>query len=118
MGWGFSIKSSPGLIGRTSISDLAQALDPLVSGFHSDLVSDLHLHTAWSDGSASVNTMAGAIVASGLKYFAVTDHSRTAKLQGALTPVLWLRQANALTLSTPPCPVLHSLSVDISTSGT
>jgi histidinol phosphatase-like PHP family hydrolase/predicted nuclease with RNAse H fold/dephospho-CoA kinase len=118
MGWGFSIKSSPGLIARTSISDLAQALDPLVSGFHSDLVSDLHLHTAWSDGSASVNTMAGAIVASGLKYFAVTDHSRTAKLQGGLTPVLWLRQANALTLATPTCPVLHGIEVDILKDGT
>ena len=118
MGWGFSIKSSPGLIARTSISDLAQALDPLVSGFHSDLVSDLHLHTAWSDGSASVNTMAGAIVASGLKYFAVTDHSRSAKLQGGLTPLLWLRQANALTLATPTCPVLHGIEVDILKDGT
>jgi histidinol phosphatase-like PHP family hydrolase/predicted nuclease with RNAse H fold/dephospho-CoA kinase len=118
MGWSFSIKSSPGLIARTSISDLAQSLDPLVSGFQSDLVSDLHLHTAWSDGSASVNTMAGAIVASGLKYFAVTDHSRTAKLQGGLTPLLWLRQANALTLATPTCPVLHGIEVDILKDGT
>ena len=117
MGWSFSIKSSPGLIARTSISDLAQSLDPLVSGFHSDLISDLHLHTAWSDGSASVNTMAAAIVASGLKYFAVTDHSRTAKLQGGLTPLLWLRQANALTLATPTCPVLHGIEVDILKDG-
>ena len=116
MGWGFSIKSSPGLIAR-SISDLAQSLDPLASVFQGDLVSDLHLHTAWSDGSASVNTMAGAIVASGLKYFAVTDHSRTAKLQGGLTPLLWLRQSNALTLATPTCPVLHGIEVDILKDG-
>ena len=80
-------------------------------------MADLHLHTAWSDGSASVNTMAGAIVASGLKYFAVTDHSRTAKLQGGLTPLLWLRQANALTLATPTCPVLHGIEVDILKDG-
>jgi histidinol phosphatase-like PHP family hydrolase/predicted nuclease with RNAse H fold/dephospho-CoA kinase len=118
MGWGFSIIASPGLIARKSISDLAQSLDPLVTGFQGDLVSDLHLHTAWSDGSASVNTMAGAIVASGLKYFAVTDHSRTAKLQGGLTPLLWLRQANALTLATPTCPVLHGIEVDILKDGT
>jgi histidinol phosphatase-like PHP family hydrolase/predicted nuclease with RNAse H fold/dephospho-CoA kinase len=118
MGWGFSIIASPGLIARKSISDLAQSLDPLVTGFQGDLVSDLHLHTAWSDGSASVDTMAGAIVASGLKYFAVTDHSRTAKLQGGLTPLLWLRQANALTLATPTCPVLHGIEVDILKDGT
>jgi histidinol phosphatase-like PHP family hydrolase/predicted nuclease with RNAse H fold/dephospho-CoA kinase len=118
MGWSFSIKSSPGLIAYKSILDLAQSLDPLVSGFQGDLVSDLHLHTAWSDGSASVNTMAGAIVASGLKHFAVTDHSRTAKLQGGLTPLLWLRQANALTLAAPVCPVLHGIEVDILRDGT
>lgn len=118
MGWGFSMKSSPGFIDCKGISDLAHSLDPLVSGFQGDLVSDLHLHTAWSDGSASVNTMAGAIVASGLKYFAVTDHSRTAKLQGGLTPLLWLRQANALTLATPTCPVLHGIEVDILKDGT
>jgi len=118
MGWSFSLKSSPGLIAYKPISELAESLDPLASGFRSDLESDLHLHTAWSDGSASVNTMAGAIVASGLKHFAVTDHSRTAKLQGGLTPLLWLRQANALTLATPVCPVLHGIEVDILKDGT
>lgn len=118
MGWNFSIKSNPGLIACKSVSELAQSLDPLASGFQSDLLSDLHLHTAWSDGSASVNTMALAVVASGLKYFAVTDHSRTAKLQGGLTPLLWLRQANALTLATPVCPVLHGIEVDILKDGT
>jgi len=118
MGWSFSINSNPGQVVCQSISELAQSLDPLASGFQSDLLSDLHLHTAWSDGSASVNTMAHAVVASGLKHFAVTDHSRTAKLQGGLTPLLWLRQANALTLATPVCPVLHGIEVDILKDGT
>jgi histidinol phosphatase-like PHP family hydrolase/predicted nuclease with RNAse H fold/dephospho-CoA kinase len=118
MGWSFLLKSSTELGAYKGISELAESLDPLASGFQSDLVSDLHLHTAWSDGSASVNTMAGAIVASGLKHFAVTDHSRTAKLQGGLTPLLWLRQANALTLATPVCPVLHGIEVDILKDGT
>jgi histidinol phosphatase-like PHP family hydrolase/predicted nuclease with RNAse H fold/dephospho-CoA kinase len=116
MGWGFSINPNPGQVVR-QISALAQSLDPLASGLQSDIVSDLHLHTAWSDGSASVNTMARAVVASGLKHFAVTDHSRTAKLQGGLTPLLWLRQANALTLATPVCPVLHGIEVDILKDG-
>lgn len=118
MGWSFSIKSNPGQVVHLSISELAQSLDPLAFNCHSDLVSDLHLHTAWSDGSASVNTMACAVVASGLKHFAVTDHSRTAKLQGGLTPLLWLRQANALTLATLVCPVLHGIEVDILKDGT
>ncbi|MGH9567561.1 MAG: PHP domain-containing protein, partial [Candidatus Angelobacter sp.] len=81
-------------------------------------MADLHLHTAWSDGNASVNAMARAVTASGLQYFAVTDHSRTSKLQGGLTPPLWLRQENALTLAETVCPVLHGIEVDILKNGT
>src|SRR5713226_1825152 len=80
-------------------------------------MADLHLHTAWSDGNASVNTMARAVASSGLQYFAVTDHSRTSKLQGGLTPLLWLRQENALTLAATVCPVLHGIEVDILKNG-
>jgi histidinol phosphatase-like PHP family hydrolase/predicted nuclease with RNAse H fold/dephospho-CoA kinase len=118
LGWSFSIHSNREKLAPHSISELAESLDPIASNSPRQLVSDLHLHTAWSDGSASVNTMAVAVVASGLKHFAVTDHSRTSKLQGGLTPPLWLRQANALTLATPVCPVLHGIEVDILKDGT
>jgi DNA polymerase (family 10) len=37
--------------------------------------SDLHSHTTWSDGSASLQEMAEAAIARGLKVLAVTDHS-------------------------------------------
>lgn len=117
MGWGFRVqlKHEPGA--SHSIAELAQTLDPLASIYPSDLLADLHLHTAWSDGNASVNTMALAAAARGLQYFAVTDHSRSSKLQGGLTPLLWLRQANALTLAMPICPVMHGIEVDILRDG-
>lgn len=118
MGWGFSIKSDAVQLSSKTISELATSLDPLACGFQGRLLSDLHLHTAWSDGNASVNTMAVAIVASGLEYFAVTDHSRSAKVQSGLTPPLWLRQASALTLAAPTCPMLHGIEVDILKDGT
>jgi histidinol phosphatase-like PHP family hydrolase/predicted nuclease with RNAse H fold/dephospho-CoA kinase len=118
MGWSFVVYSTREKRTSHNISELAEALDPLASGSHGDILSDLHLHTAWSDGNASVNTMALAAVASGLKHFAVTDHSRTSKLQGGLTPPLWLRQANALALAKPVCPVLHGIEVDILKDGT
>jgi histidinol phosphatase-like PHP family hydrolase/predicted nuclease with RNAse H fold/dephospho-CoA kinase len=118
MGWGFAVQSNRMKQRFQGIHELAQSLDPLAFRSQSSLVSDLHLHTAWSDGSASVNTMAKAVVASELKYFAVTDHSRTSKLQSGLTPPLWLRQANALTLAAPVCPVLHGIEVDILSDGT
>lgn len=117
MGWGFRLhlKHEPGA--SHSIAELAQTLDPLASIYPSDLLADLHLHTAWSDGNASVNTMALAVAARGLQYFAVTDHSRSSKLQGGLTPLLWIRQANALTLAMPVCPVMHGIEVDILRDG-
>lgn len=116
-GWCFAIEiGTPSKPGR-SIGNLAQALDPLAFDRARTLRGDLHMHTAWSDGSASVSTMAQAVVDSGLQYFAVTDHSRSSKLQSGLTPILWLRQANALTLASPVCPVLHGIEVDILKDG-
>lgn len=118
MGWGLVVESKAAKSEGSSILDLARALDPIACAPARDVLADLHLHTAWSDGNASVNTMAGAIVSSGLQYFAVTDHSRTSKLQGGLTPLIWLRQENALTLATTVCPVLHGTEVDILKDGT
>jgi histidinol phosphatase-like PHP family hydrolase/predicted nuclease with RNAse H fold/dephospho-CoA kinase len=118
MGWAFLIHASPNEKLFHSVPELIQSFDPLSQAFSEDLAADLHLHTAWSDGSASVDTMAKAVVASGLKYFAVTDHSRTSKLQNGLTPPSWLRQANALKLAAPVCSVLHGIEVDILNDGT
>ena len=117
MGWGFDLRSSSRRTGRQTIPELVASLDPMSNSACQWLQSDLHLHTAWSDGSASVNSMAKAILESGLKFFAVTDHSRSEKVQGGLTPPLWLRQANALTLAKPVCPVLHGIEVDILKDG-
>jgi histidinol phosphatase-like PHP family hydrolase/predicted nuclease with RNAse H fold/dephospho-CoA kinase len=117
MGWAFSFVPTDCSATHLTIEDLAQTLDPLAVDAVS-LLSDLHLHTAWSDGSASVSTMASAVVARGLKFCAVTDHSRSSKLQSGLTPPAWLRQANALSLAKPVCPVLHGIEVDILRNGT
>jgi len=38
---------------------------------------DLHVHTTWSDGTASVEEMAEAARRLGLEYVAVTDHSKS-----------------------------------------
>lgn len=41
-----------------------------------DLKGDLHLHTSASDGGAGIEAMALAARAAGLRYIAITDHSR------------------------------------------
>lgn len=40
-----------------------------------DIKGDLHSHTTYSDGEASIYDMAQAFIAKGYEYFAVTDHS-------------------------------------------
>ncbi len=51
-----------------------------------DLRGDLHLHTTWSDGSASPLEMAIAAAARGYEYLAITDHSGSLGVAGGLRP--------------------------------
>jgi DNA polymerase (family 10) len=41
----------------------------------SQLQADLHMHSTWSDGKASIREMAQAAIAQGYRYMAITDHS-------------------------------------------
>jgi DNA polymerase (family 10) len=49
-----------------------------------DLQGDLHCHTTATDGRESIETMARAAQASGLRYLAITDHSRALAMAGGL----------------------------------
>ncbi|MCA9047101.1 MAG: DNA polymerase/3'-5' exonuclease PolX [Planctomycetaceae bacterium] len=49
-----------------------------------DILGDLHLHTTASDGTASVREMAEAAKKRGLKYIAVTDHSKRVSMANGL----------------------------------
>ncbi len=43
-----------------------------------DMRADLHMHTTWSDGAASIREMAQAALAHGYSHIVITDHSRSA----------------------------------------
>ena len=49
-----------------------------------DVRADLHVHTSWSDGSASVAEMARAAKALGYRVLAITDHSKAVRIAGGL----------------------------------
>ena len=51
-----------------------------------DIVSDLHMHTTWSDGAHSVAEMGEALIARGYSYGVITDHSQYLKVANGLTP--------------------------------
>ena len=47
---------------------------------------DLHAHSDYSDGAASIAEMARAAKALGYKYLGISDHSQSLKIAGGLTP--------------------------------
>jgi len=57
-----------------------------------DVRGDLHLHTTWSDGTASIRTMRAAGAARGYAYLAVTDHSQALRMTGGLDAAKLARQ--------------------------
>ncbi len=51
-----------------------------------DIRGDLHVHSDWSDGRASIQEMAGAAQALGYEYLALCDHSPSVGIAGGLSP--------------------------------
>lgn len=49
-----------------------------------DIAGDLHMHTTATDGKASIEEMAEAAKARGLKYIAITDHSKRVTMANGL----------------------------------
>ena len=49
-----------------------------------DIRGDLHMHSTWTDGTVSIEEMAAAAKKRGLKYIAITDHSKRVTMVGGL----------------------------------
>ncbi|MBA3316599.1 MAG: PHP domain-containing protein [Gemmatimonadales bacterium] len=61
-----------------------------------DLRGFLHCHTKYSDGSNTVEQLAGACRDAGYQYVGITDHSQAAAYAGGLTSDDLLRQADEI----------------------
>ncbi len=57
-----------------------------------DIKGDLHMHTTESDGKDSIETMAKAARQHGLKYIAITDHSKRVAMANGLNEERLLKQ--------------------------
>ena len=57
---------------------------------------DLHVHTDWSDGKATLEEMVAAAQSRGWQYIAITDHAKFAEVIGGLTPDELRRQIDAI----------------------
>ena len=118
MGWNVAaIRSAKQSKAARSVAKLAAQADAFLPFQGKSLYGDLHAHTNWSDGATPLQAMAETAKEAGWEYLAITDHSRSSKLQGGLTPVAWLRQDVSLSLLPPSLQILHGVEVDILSDG-
>ncbi|HEY6022635.1 MAG TPA: DNA polymerase/3'-5' exonuclease PolX [Pseudolabrys sp.] len=99
---------------------LAQAgeLPQLVSV--EDIRGDLHVHSDWTDGTASIEEMARAAQACGYEYMALTDHSRRVAMAHGLDPAKvsrQIREIDRLNARLKGFTVLKGIEVDILKDG-
>jgi DNA polymerase (family 10) len=86
-----------------------------------DLRGDLHVHTKASDGHGSIRDMALAASARGLRYLAITEHSRRLRLAHGLDPrrlELQIDEIDRLNAELTGIRVLKGIEVDILADGT
>ncbi len=85
-----------------------------------DLRGDLHCHTTWSDGRATVLEMAEAAQARGYEYVAICDHSRAVSVVPGLDADELRRQAEEIAAANEqlsPFRVLRGIECDILADG-
>jgi DNA polymerase (family X) len=86
-----------------------------------DLRGDLHSHSTWTDGRASIEEMAKSAQAAGLQYFALTDHSQRLAMVHGLDPVRLRQQwseIEAVGARLTGITILRGIEVDILEDGT
>jgi DNA polymerase (family 10) len=94
------------------------ALPDLIERSH--LKGDLHVHSDWSDGRASMEEMALAARAAGLRYIAFCDHSHSLSARGGITAERLFAQIDAVAELNARIDGIHLLSgseVDILIDG-
>ncbi len=85
-----------------------------------DIRGDLHMHTMWSDGRDSVESMVLACRTLGYEYMAITDHSQSSAASRNLSIEGVDEQADEIARLReryPDITILHGCEVDILASG-
>ncbi|HEY3266672.1 MAG TPA: DNA polymerase/3'-5' exonuclease PolX [Armatimonadota bacterium] len=86
-----------------------------------DLKGDLHMHSTYSDGAASIEAMARACMHRGYAYMAITDHSQGLGVANGLKVDRLVKQAEEvrqLNSELAPFRILHGTEVNIRADGT
>ena len=87
----------------------------------SDVRGDLHVHTNWSDGRETIETMAEAAIVLGHEYLVFCDHSQSLKVANGLSPDRLKKKLEAVRVADEKYPEIRLLcgsEVDILRDGT
>ncbi|MDX1672269.1 MAG: PHP domain-containing protein, partial [Balneolaceae bacterium] len=86
-----------------------------------DLKGDLHMHTTYTDGGASIREMAESALELGYEYIAITDHSKRVSVAGGLDAdelVEQLEEIEKIDEELDEIRILKGIEVDILKDGT
>jgi DNA polymerase (family X) len=95
--------------------------DPPALLERSELRGDLHCHTTWSDGRASVEEMGRAAIELGYEYLAICDHTVSVTVVPGLTADDVRRQGEEIAAANEvlaPFRILRGIECDIRADGT
>jgi DNA polymerase (family 10) len=85
-----------------------------------DIRGDLHMHTTYSDGQDTLETMVASALALGYEYIAITDHSENAGASRTVSRDMLSRQRvdiERMREKYPGIGILHGIEVDILANG-
>jgi DNA polymerase (family 10) len=100
--------------------ELREGPTPTVPELVGEVRGIFHVHTTWSDGTASIVEMARAAAEAGLDYVGITEHSKAASYAGGLDARRLREQARAVARARREVPhvlLLHGVEVDILADG-
>lgn len=86
-----------------------------------DVRGDLHVHTNYSDGRGTIESMAEAAIALGYEYLVFSDHSQSLKVANGLSPTRLKQKLEAVRAADEKYDEIHLLcgsEVDILKDGT
>ena len=86
-----------------------------------DIKGDLHAHSTWSDGTASIRQMVQAARERGYQYHAITDHSRALAMANGLDARRLREQREEVAqvqAEFPDIRIIHGIECDIMRDGT
>ena len=85
-----------------------------------DIKGEVHCHSTWSDGAASIEAMGRAALARGYQYLAITDHSQSLGVANGLSVERLRQQAGEIKAVQPRLPglrLLHGAELEVKADG-